>query len=75
MLIRVLRQCGDDLSSGFGYRMNGNGELQFVEEGAASVAELGRVGAVDPVTDFGGAKEQDGPLSSRHSGGGTEGRP
>jgi hypothetical protein len=37
--------------------MNGNSGLQFVEEGTAAVAELGRVGTVDPVTDFGGAKE------------------
>ena len=44
--------AGDDLSSGFGYRMNGNGGLQFVEEGAAAVAKLWRIRAVDPVTDF-----------------------
>ncbi len=58
--------AGDDLSSGFGYRMNGDGGLQFVEEGTAAVAELGRVGTVDPVTDFGNGHrtEHDGNFSN-----------
>ena len=46
--------------------MNGNGGLQFLEEGTAAVAELGRVGAVDPVTDFGNGHhaEHDGNFSN-----------
>src|ERR1039458_8237276 len=32
--------------------MNRHGGLQFVEEGAAAVAKLWRIRAVDPVTDF-----------------------
>ena len=58
--------AGDDLSSGFGYRMNGNGGLQFIEEGTAAVAELRRVGTVDPMTDFGNRHraEHDGNFSN-----------
>jgi hypothetical protein len=46
--------------------MFGNGGFQFVEEGAAAVAEPGRVGAIDPVTDFGNGHraEHDGNFSN-----------
>src|ERR1017187_7428647 len=51
---------------GFSYRMNGNGDLERVEKGATAVAELGRIGAVDPVTDFGNGHgaEHDGNFSN-----------
>ena len=58
--------ASDDLSRGFSYRMNGNGDLERVEKGATAVAELGRIGAVDPVTDFGNGHgaEHDGNFSN-----------
>ena len=41
-----------DFGSRFGDRVNRDGGLQFVEEGAASVAKLRRSGAVDAMADF-----------------------
>lgn len=60
---------GNNLSRAFGDRMDGNLGYQTVDEPPAPAASLNRIGAIDPVSEFGNCQRANGnwDLTDRRS--------